>query len=187
MPLGFSFQPGADQGQMQDQAVGGTKPNASTPQEAVQIRSLRVPRVLPANAPIARGLLAGPGGAINGSGAPGASGLTSLVQALLQAFQPQMATPQMPTGQTLPTFGSSAPQPTGPQFQGTIDTPPQQAPPFTFDQPTQNAILGGGGNQLPGRGGLNVYDRPGPNYAAPAFQWGENNTDPSAAIFNNMA
>ena len=134
MPLGFSFQPGADAQGPIDQPVGGRSVGqaGSSPQEAVKILSLRVPKTLPTNAPVNRSLLTAPG-----SAAPGASGLTSLVQALLEAFKPSMPTnaPMQPSqagsqapGQALPTFPSQgqAAQPTGPIFEGNIDTLPLQ-------------------------------------------------------------
>ena len=205
LPIGFSAMDALQPQQAQNQGVG--RPGAaSTPQEAVQIRSLRVPKVLPSNAPVARQLLTSAG-----SATPGMSGLTSLVQELLRAFQAQPAQNGM---QTMPTFPSAAPQPTGPTFEGHIDSPvPTQqtpgpsaapdltaavqgggsdtplsiAPPFTFDEPTPTANGYQGNpfqNQLPNRGGLNIYDRPAPSYAFPSVQFVDNETAPSAAPFN---
>jgi hypothetical protein len=137
MALGFSFAPGADQQQMQDQPVAQGAAGGS-PQQAVKVLSLRVPKTLPSNAPVSRSLLTGPG-----SSAPGAGGLDSLVQALLQAFKPAapsgapeqpMPQPMQAPGQTAPTFPAQAAQPTGPSFEGITDTPPMQnAPPLFQD------------------------------------------------------
>ena len=139
--------PGADQQATPDQPVGGRSVGqaGSSPQEAVKILSLRVPKTLPSNAPVSRALLTSPG-----SAAPGAGGLDSLVQALMRAFKPQTPTgapeqPQMPQGpqpsrQTMPTFPTQGPAPTPPTFEGNIDTPPLQNAPQLPDGP----LYGGG-------------------------------------------
>jgi hypothetical protein len=126
--IGFSFQPGHDAQQSMQDAPFGPSPSASTPQQAVQIRSLRVPKTLPSNAPVSRSLLTAPG-----SAAPGGNDLTSFVQALRQLFQPQ---PSQPDAPMRPTFPQQGPMPSqGPAFEGNYDTDPlQAAPPFDFTQ-----------------------------------------------------
>lgn len=140
--IGFSFAPGADQ-QTRDQAMpGGGAPRGTSPQQAVKILSLRVPKQLPSNAPVSRELLNGPGGA-------GAPGLTSMIQQLMQAFRPKTDQfPQSPAPQPMPEQAQpptlqhpipSSPGAPPPLFEGNIDTPPMQnaAPPL-FDQEGPN-------------------------------------------------
>lgn len=59
-----------------------------TPQQAVRILSLRVPERVPFNAPINAALLNSPGGS-----APGAGGLQSMIQQLIQAIKPALDVP----------------------------------------------------------------------------------------------
>lgn len=195
MPLGFSFQPGADSGPggMQDHMVGPAS-GGSNPQQAVKVLSLRVPKTLPSNAPVSTALLNG-----QGSAAPGAQGLTSLVQALMQVFQPHAPQgapgmpspggPQAPT--SAPQFPSGAPQPTGPEFQGNYDTPPMQnAPVFegSPDGPDPFAQFGdmaqvyrnlGPSFSQGNSGNLNGFSMMDVGQSAstpsPRFIWGENN------------
>lgn len=160
MALGFSFQPGQDQpqgGGPLDQRLGGGP--SATPQDAVKILSLRVPRTLPSNAPVNRALLAGPGGIAQGGAAPGAGGLNSLIAALTQLFQGSSRqlpnelrvnqgpvpsdgagvlydqglglTPRRPA----PAPGFTFEEVPGPAFDsGPIDQP--QTPPKTFTEPS---------------------------------------------------
>lgn len=152
-PIGFSFEPGADAGQMRDHMMaaggpGGSVRGNSSPQQAVRILSLRVPAVLPPNAPVSRELL---NNHVNGG--PAGSGLSSVVRAMMEAFKPTAPTagPQFPTPQSPRSVASTQPpvprvpdqvfqsQPSqpqtpaaqGPQFIGNIDTPSMQnAPPL---------------------------------------------------------
>lgn len=177
--LGFSFQPGADAGQMRDTPMAGGGPGGAargngSPQRAVRILSLRVPQTLPANAPVSRELLNGAG-----SAGPGGSSLTSMVRALMEAFKPTAPTagPQFPTPQAPRSVASSQPPvsrvpdqvfqpqpsqpqapvanqpaPQGPQFMGNIDTPPLvNAPPLDM-----GGSGGGGGADFGGN--FNAYE-----------------------------
>lgn len=186
MPLGFSFQPGQDQGNgLQDQPVRPPGQGGSSPQEAVKILNLRVPKTLPSNAPVNRALLGGPGGAMNGSSAPGAQGLTSLVQALQQAFRAQapMGSPMQPmlpgapqAPQTAPTFPSAGTQPTGPTFQGNVDTPPlQNAPPLDLNQTVYDYAT-----WKQGWGGLDPYA----DYSASVDPYASRGWFPEAPAYN---
>lgn len=72
MPIGTSYQPGAQQ----TGPMSGT-PRPITPQEAVRMLSLRLPKT-PQNSPVPSQLLTSQGGG-------GTSSLTQLLQALMQA------------------------------------------------------------------------------------------------------
>lgn len=102
--IGYRFQPGIQDTQLNGDDGAG-RASGLSPQQAVEIRSLRIPdRPSPtAIAPLA--LLNSPGG-----GAAGAQGLDSLIAALMQVFQPQAAQagPQAPP---LPTAQPTAPPP----------------------------------------------------------------------------
>jgi hypothetical protein len=192
--FGFSFQPGADaQGGMREQAIAPSQGGAApSPQQAVKLLSLRVPKTLPSNAPIARSLLTGPG-----SAAPGAQGLNSLIAALMQVFQPQPASgapeqpyvpqqsPQQSPMQSMPTMPSQAPQPTQPTFEGNVDSPMPNTPePFDMTTPTGVYASGGdagwGDNPYAGNyggGGSGWIGGYGGGYGgsyAPSFIWGNN-------------
>lgn len=73
MPIGYSFQPSAPSAQ-------GAQTPQLTPQEAVRILSLRLPKS-PQNLPVPQQLLTSQGG----GGAAGGGSLTTLLQALMRA------------------------------------------------------------------------------------------------------
>ena len=130
--LGFSFAPGA---------TGGGKGPTRSPQEAVRVLNLRIPKRL-GGSPIApRSLLTSPGG----SGVPG---LNAVLAQLAQAFAPQ----HQPG---VPTLPSMAPPPMSPMTQGgqighiTRGTAPPSSPFASAPNPTVTPSPSGRFN-LPG-------------------------------------
>jgi hypothetical protein len=124
--IGYSFAPGATS--RPNQAGGGSGNGYGiSPQEAVRILSLRVPdRPSPtAIAPLP--LLQSPGGA-----AAGASGLQSMIAALMQAFRPTPPIPRTPGDRVELPFGGPSDRmtPSIPGGPGT-EVPLQQAGPPT--------------------------------------------------------
>lgn len=138
--IGYSFAPGGEDIDLQN---GQRKGTGISPQQAVQIRSLRVPERLPTNAPVNRTLLTSPGGM-----AAGAQGLDSMVAALMQAFRPQASvagpapmpasapsgggSPEPLPSRNIPMPPSQAPT-LGPVFEGYVDPPPQAPVPGLFE------------------------------------------------------
>ena len=60
-PIGVSFVPGQDSGQQENQLPGGAASGLPPIQQAIQLLSLRLPRVGGVNAPVNNSLLTGPG------------------------------------------------------------------------------------------------------------------------------
>jgi len=146
MPIGgYSYQPEpTGLGQASD---GNQTGAAISPQEAVRVLSLRLPKRLP-NSPIPSSLLAGAGG--QGSG--GSSSLNVLLQALMQAFgQSGGATGRQLVGPG-PSQGMDAGLNTTPQYGDTaqVQAPTLPSPRITIgDDPNQRIPLGGDGGPTP--------------------------------------
>jgi hypothetical protein len=112
--LGLSFSPfsGNNNGATRDQNGG------VSPQEAIRILSLRVPRTVGAAAPIPSALMNAPGGASLGGGqpSPGLSGM-NLEMLLRHLFGQPSGQPSMPGGPGMPSGMPSMPgmmAPSGP-------------------------------------------------------------------------
>lgn len=132
---GVSFQPGSlDQEQQRRQATNGT---AQGVQEAIKVLSLRLPKVVGAQAAAPQALLQSPGSGGN-------SHVDSIVQSVLSKIFPQSGGPA-PSAPTLPmqtegtSHGYSEPAqpsaPSAPTFSGQVESPQRQA---TSDAPGAN-------------------------------------------------
>ena len=140
--IGVNFQPGADQDQQQQ---NGGAPKSQGVQEAIKVLSLRLPKVVGAQAVAPHALL----GAQGGMGRPG---IDSIVESVLAKFFPQAAQgqgPQMPAPMVPPGSAQGYPQGAGnaqPQGyqQAQRQAPAQQTAPnfwsqtprIIFDQPS---------------------------------------------------
>lgn len=170
--IGYSYAPGSDipfNGER-----GGQAPSRLSPQQAVKILSLRVPEALPSNAPVARQLLTSPGGS-----AAGASGLQSMIQQLIQGFQPGGGMAPLPSRQ-MPFPPTQAPM-TGPnqnvsqqpQFVGNIDSPMQNP----FWGPPGPGMFAGAGNDI--SGAMQFFNQASQSSPlAPSIIWGNDQTGP---------
>lgn len=145
MPIGgYSYQP---QGAASGQQVNAGQAATISPQEAVRILSLRLPKRLP-NAPVPHSLLAGGGGG-------GVGDLNAVIQRLMQAFGQSGGATGGPGAQTgrLDAPGLS-PGADGGYAQvgggyGT-DAPSLPAPRITIgDDPTRRIPLGSDGGPTP--------------------------------------
>jgi len=131
MPMGYSFQPGADQVMGGEQGQAGR--SVAAPDSSVKVLSFRMPKndvrgqVAPAS------LLNAPGGAAAGMG-----GLSpQLLSLLLSAFSaPRQGTPG--------AFGGGSPA------QPSMDSTPSQRPGFQAPQP--KFTIGDSGGRMPGYG-----------------------------------
>lgn len=130
MAIGYSKDPFTDIQMTGGQNGQSAGPSRLTPQQAVKILSLRVPRHMPASAPINSMLLNAPGGS-----APGASGLQSMIQQLMQLFQPQRTPAGAPPVSAI-DGGLRLGETRGPDF-GQVIAPP------LFAEPARSAPSGG--------------------------------------------
>lgn len=142
---GVSFQPGSLEQRREDQIA--RKGNSEGVQEAIKVLSLRLPKVVGAQAAAPQALLSSPGAAGNPD-------VDSMVERVLSRVfpsrnQPTPAAPMLPAGDGAGTF---TPSPSGPQRQSeSIDRyrplqPPPQAPRVILGSeppPTEAPEVGG--------------------------------------------
>jgi len=153
--LGISFSP------FEDNKGPNADPRAPqvSPQEAIRVLSLRVPRVVGAGSPIPGGLLNAPGGAAFGGGGGNGMGLEELLAMLFGQRRQGAVSPGLPidqspggslTGGTFPPMvpgagDRPAPQPTpppAPKF--TPVQPPGGPEPMPWDSPVTPGRPGAG-------------------------------------------
>lgn len=139
-PLGISFSPFD-----QTQQAGGGPGQAPTPQSAIQVRNLRMPRTVGAASPIPGPLLSAPGGAgFGGSFGPAGMNLEQLLQLLFGAnknlpgggtFNERPAQGMLPGPMGLPWEQPATMEPFGAAFGGKAPVPAVRP---GFEEPRTN-------------------------------------------------
>jgi hypothetical protein len=129
--LGISFSPFNDQ----QPELNPRNGQAPTPQEAIRVLSLRVPRTVGAGSPVPQALLGAPGGAAFGGGmpgimggAPGAPGGMSLEQLLAMLFGQRIGTQPVGPREVAPPFDNTYRFNAPPDYAPAPEPPPAQAP-----------------------------------------------------------
>lgn len=130
---GVSFQPGSqdDQKRINPNAPQGTQDGV---QEAIKVLSLRLPKVVGANAPVPTQLL-------SAEGAQGNRRVDSMVAQIMQKYFPTDA-PESPMAPGAPTSQMSSPRPQ-PAVDRPASSPWNDVPRIIFGQPPEAPMFGG--------------------------------------------
>lgn len=154
--IGVSFQPGQN-GQQNGQA--GSQPTGGGVQEAIKVLSLRLPKVLGAQAAVPMPLL-------TSQGSGGNPRVDSIVQQILARIMPQgPAMPMQPAG--MPSFGNK------PQQQAPLPSPWSTPNIVIGNPPTYGTDANLGGNTPPGMIAGPPPQMPNFNQPTPPPNWGQ--------------